>query len=436
MKFHTLLTLLMGIVLCACQDNVDITNVETIEPGPTEIPTVELTLRGWVTEPFSLFSADLNYLRIHNATVQLMFAGEVLAETNTDNDGYYEFPSLKVPAEDAFLYITAPGYYPNVSVVDGASPDYFSRYLFRSSFGNFSGEGLTGAKRYVRITGYLQEPTDASGATFYLTNLENELVGNYTSDGDLRFELSTVADEQLLFYYEFRCLSGGPIPIGSLSENLDLGNLFDLSVDFLEDQVAAEINATDCNGEALASGYAMLTRKDQTVSWSNTEFYFAEQCLLEDDPNAFLTYISTEPRRYGTVNIDYTGGDVLDLSVEVCEADRTFIEYSIDGGATNDLQWFTFFNQLPDGRAILKQITPSDAAPSGLSFELASAEGQTSADVRAFTQRNIDFGGNSLSVDIQLNNGEIVEGTFSGPVYNAAEDLIGNMEGSFRAKIQ
>ena len=436
MRFHTLIAILLGIVLAACQGNMDITSVEIEGPDPTPIATIERQLRGWVTEPFSLFSADLNSLRIHNASVQLIFEGEILAEANTDEDGYYEFPNLSIPAEEAFLYISAPGYYPNVSVVDGASPDNFNRYLFRSSFGDFSGEALTGAKRYVRITGYLQEPTDASGATFYLTNLDNKLVGNYTSDGDLRFELSTIADEPLLFYYQFRCLSGGPIPIGALSENVELGNLFDLSVDFLEDVVAAEINATDCSGQSLNSGYALLTRKEQTISWTNTEFYFAEQCLLEDDPNAFLTYVATEPRRYGTVNVNYTGGDALNLSVQVCEEDDTFIQYSIDGDVSNDLQQFTFFNQLPDGRAVLKQIIPSDATTSCLSFELAGTEGQISADVRSYTQENIDFGGDNLTLAIELNNGEIVEGTFAGPVFDATEQLIGNMEGRFRAKIQ
>lgn len=437
MKYGTLCLVLIGMLLQGCEKNSDLTSIEIIDPPPVEVSTIEVQLKGFVSDPYSLFSAQLNYLRIHNARVQLMFAGEALAEVNTDEDGYYEFPLLEVPANGAFLRISAPGYYPNVVVIDGESPSLSFPYLFRSSFGNFSGEGLTGAERYVRIYGYLQEPTNTGGATFYLTNADNELVGNYTSDGDLRFDISTVADEPLFLHYEFQCLRGGPIPIGSLSQSLNLGTVFDLSVDFLEDVVTGEINATDCGGGSIASGYGMITRDGQTIYRQETNFYYAEQCLLENDPTAFLTFVTRAPRRYGTVNINYSGGDELDLAVEVCTLDDTYLRYSVDGGPEQNIQLFTFINQLPDGRAILKQINPSVLESGCISFELrASSPGETTADLRAYTEGEIEFGGNALKLTILMNDGEFVEGTFSGPIFDTNEELIGNMEGSFRAKTQ
>lgn len=437
MKYYALCLIFIGSLLLGCDKNEDLSTEEIINPPPTEISTIEVSPRGYVTDPYSLFSAHLNYLRIHNARVELMFAGEALLEVNTDEDGFYEFPEVEVPANGTFLRITAPGYYPNVVVIDAESPTISYPYLFRSTFGNFAGEGLSNAERYVRIYGFLQEPTNTGGATFYLTNAENELVGNYTSDGDLRFDISTVADQPLFLHYEFQCLRGGPIPIGSLSQSLNLGTVFDLSVDFLEDLVTGEINATDCGGGSVSSGYGMITRNGQTIYRQETDFYYAEQCLLEDDPSAFLTFITTDPRRYGTVNINYSGGAELDLSVEVCTVDDTYLRYAIDDGPEQDLQLFTFMNELPDGRAILKQINPSIFDPGCLSVELlGSTPGATSGDVRAYTQGEIDFGGNGLTMTVLSNDGDFVEGTFSGPIFDTNEELIGNMEGSFRAKIQ
>ncbi len=437
MKYYALCLVLVGILSWGCEKNQDLTTIDIIDPPPVEINTIEVQLEGFVSDPYSLFSAQLNYLRIHNARVELMFAGEALAEVNTNEDGYYEFPLMEVPANGAFLKITAPGYYPNVVVIDGESPTLSFPYLFRTSFGDFAGEGLSEAERYVRIYGYLQEPTNTGGATFYLTNANNELVGNYTSDGDLRFDFSTVADEQLFLYYEFQCLKGGPIPVGSLSQSINLGTVFDLSVDFLEDLVTGEINATDCGGGNISSGYGMITRDGQTIYRQETDFYYAEQCLLENDPSAFLTFVTTSPRRFGTVNINYGGGDQLDLNVEVCTVDDTYLRYAVNDGPEQDIQLFTFINQLPDGRAILKQIDPSLSSPGCMSFELgASNPGETTADLRSYTRGEIEFGGNGLTLTIQQNDGEFVEGTFSGPIYDTDEQLIGNMEGSFRAKIQ
>lgn len=437
MKCQTWYALLLVATLLGCQANGDITDVDTTGPDPEPIPTMELELRGWVLDPYSLFSDHLDFLRIHNARVQLIFADEILAETNTDESGYYEFPLTIVPSEGAYLYITSPGYYSNVAVLDDDTPDSISSHLFRASFGTFSGEGLIDAEKYIRLSGSLQEPTDVGGATIYLTNSQNELVGNYTSDGDLSFEMSTVADQDLFLYYEFRCLRGGPIPIGSFSENLDVGTLFDPSTDFIEDLVSGAINATDCEGQSLPSGYGMITRKGQTIYRQETFSYYVEQCLLEDDPDAFLTYITTEPRRYGTATINYSGGDELDLSVEVCADDDTFLRFAIDDGPEENLQLFTFANILPDGRTLLKQINPSFTEPGFVSFELSTSSlGETTADLRAVEEWDIDFAGNDLNLTVQINDGEFIEGLFSGAVFDPFEVLIGNIEGSFRAKIQ
>lgn len=447
MKHYICYFLLLHLVLfSACQPNEDIT---TIEYDPLEsVEVTEMTIEGSVIEPFSYFSTVANLRRIHNATVQLIYEGEVLDEAYTDERGRYAFPPQLVPVEGAYLLATAPGYYPGSYKVDSFAIDflghgYFGFYILRETNENFAGERITSDEEKVVITGSLQSPSEADACVFYLTTNDNELAGVYASDLRPDFAITTLANTELKLYYRYRdCEVFEPISLGPFSENTHVGVLLDEDEPLVMPSVTIEGVANTCDGDP-ADGYVLINRNHRTIynigGLNDGQFWgFTEGCQFDTSPKITVTAITTDPRRYGEVTMNYTPGLALNPAIDICTEDDTYFHFSIDSGEEYTVSEFTVANILPDGRAIVKKMASDRFFNIIFSLEIAGTDADTDylGNLVCYQGVSTLFSVEDVVVHIDSNDGEFLEGTINGIAVSSFEETLGDITASFRARIQ
>lgn len=436
MQYRILHLLCIGLIMGGCQGNEDITSVENFGPFPVEVATTVMTLQGWVHEAYSPFSNSLNLLRLSNVTVALKYEDQTLDQTNTNSEGYFVFSEQDVPADGAFLEFTSSGYYPGISKIDTLPFDYYSNYILPQSSLLVNGQAIADREEYIILRGSLQEPTPGSGFTFFITNAANELLGTYTSDGDLGFKITTIPNEELFLYYQSHCGLTGPIALGVFNEDTDLGALFDGTYDFYEELVFGDVTVTECSGGSVNQDYLLLTVDGLTSFWDNGLSYYEQACLLANDPNAFITVVDPVAREFGEVSLNYTSGLQWDVAVEVCSEDATFLQVGLNGGPEIGLDLYTFSNVLPSGRAIVKQINPSGPNMGAIVFELQSALPGTTTGRLIITDghKMLRYSDNT-EFTIIANDGIYLEGSFNTNFFDEFEIPLGVITGTFKARI-
>lgn len=424
--------------LASCQKNIDNININSEFPSSELILTTDLTLTGGVSEHGSTWHwTNLNF-QLANVNVQLMFNGEILDETNTDETGLFAFPTQPVPDEGAYLLFESPGYYNNMVKVDAFSNSIYDTNLLRKTFPNISGEVISGGGPYIKLKGTLQNPTEANNLLYYITNATNELIGSTTSVGDLTdFTITTLADEELFLHYQLDCYPDGAISLGSFSEDTDLGVLLDQSFDFSKFYASGFFSTIyDCPGNEISEYSTFFKRNGLTTHSWGTAGFSGLDCDFLVHP-IIVTLATQNPRKYQEKIIDYSQNQSLFFDMTICTDDDTFIKYTIDNGAEITPDLFTYANVLPTGELLLKQKDPDYDNGTDITFIISNANvGSNSSDVIFYNGFTTFLNGNGVTTTIVMNDGEFVEGTFSGVVFDGYEVSLGTLSGSFKARIQ
>lgn len=438
------------LLLTSCQKNSDITETINGSPSSELISTIDFEWWVIVEEEESLYTwGDLYGNSIHNASVKLMFMGEVLWESNTDDSGRINFPEQPVPAEGAYFQFEAPGYYPLIVQVETESIPLWRVNMVRNTFPNINGEAILNAEKYITLTGQLQEPFTARESWYYITNSNNEIIGNALSGPEVpSFYMTTLPNEELFLHYNVECGEDDVISLGSFSESTDIGILLDQSFDFSHGYDLVSLNnVTECSTGIKLYGYELFYKEENlTFQAGGNSGFNIRDCQPAAYP-ILLSVATQNPRKYVEVTIMHTPGTQSNVpDQEVCEDDDTFLEYLIGNNMPGGAQVFTYADIQDDGQMVIKQTQNSLTKENRFSMVLSgSTPGSHQCNVNIIVREefatggwtNINgLGGHAINATITMNDGEFVEGTFSGEVLDTGEVSLGIMEGTFRARIQ
>jgi len=437
MKYINLSILFIALFLTACQ-NEDSLITETVLPTPVAVSVVDMEIAGWVNEQRNISHWTLLNQNLHNVTVKLMFDGVAIDEVNTGERGQFAFDEQPVPVEGAYLLFESEGYFNNVVKVDTITGSKFSTNLIRQTFPEISSEAISEGGPYIKLKGILVN-NFSDVPYYYITNSNNELIGTAQPYNDFtNFEITTLANESLFFHYVIDCFDIGTVELGAFSQDTDLGVLLDDSYNF-EKQLAGEFFTTyDCDGNQLEDISIFFQRDGLTVhSWGNSG-YADYQCNFELNPNMVVTVATQNPRKFAEIPITFVPDQDLITDIVICQDDDTYVNYTLGSGGTVDPDIFTYANILPDGRLLVKQKDKDYDYGTDISFEFADSNvgNNVLGNVIFYGAQGIQLGGTNLSTTITLNDGEYIEGTFTGAVFDPFESSLGNLSGSFRARLQ
>lgn len=433
----------------ACEKNRDITTIEIIEPAPVEL--VGTMASGQIIGSPSDLGKNYS-VRMYNALVQLIYKGEVLDETNTDGRGNYTFADQSIP-EGAYVKASAPGFFPNIRKVTVENSDgYFN--LVPDYFDLFTASSLEEGVEVVNIKGQLQPDNEGAGAYFYLVNENNELIGSFLSKNTLDFEITTIANTSVFLYHQNSpsCPLYGPVPLGLFTEDQDIGNVYPENNDAFKDQlVTVKGKAKDCKDTVLSSGGYYLVKygnttisyaPDQITSEESDRLFYAKQCELETAPEIIITAVNHEESLFGEYTLMYSGETLVEnITIRTCVTDDTFLSFSLDEEFI-DFNNFTTANFTSDGRVVVKQIAVNDDLIDGnIGFEFLSNGEPGTYEAKFILYLNSPSVGvitetQNLVVSVTSSDGEFMTGTISGEVFDAYRIPLGNLSGSFKARIQ
>lgn len=450
MKNIYLSFLLLAFLFTSCEKNSDLLETTTNTPSSEALATIDFSWWVIVEEEESLHNwGGLYGTSLSNVSVKLMFMEDVLWEDNTDYSGRVTFPEQTVPAEGAYFLFETSGYHPLIVAIEGETIPLWRVNMVRNTYPNINGEAIKDADSYITLTGLLQDPSTAREAWLYITNSDNEIVGNCIIGPEVpRFYMTTIPGEDLFLHYNVVCGGDGVVPLGSLSESQDIGVLVDQSFDFSYDTDLIYLdNVTECSTDEKLYGYELLYKVDDlTIQAGGNSGFRIPDCYTMDYP-ILLSVATQDPRKYIELTINHTPGQQTDVPDQsACDDDDTFLSYTIGGNSPGGGDVFTFANILPDGHVVLKQAQTSlnddsrfsmvlDGSTTGSHNSLVNIVVRDYITTNSWTSIN-SLGGNGLNVTITTNDGTFIEGTFDGEVMDTDEVSLGIMEGNFKARIQ
>ncbi|MFK8101454.1 MAG: hypothetical protein AB8G15_02970 [Saprospiraceae bacterium] len=451
--------LLLFLIITSCRKDENIT-IKT-EKNPSSVQVTNLSIEGFIqTEAStienvnSIYNSIDNYW-IQNATVELVYNGEVLASGTTDGGGFYELETLKVPLSGAVLKVKAPNYYPNALKID-VDTAFNTNVLNKSmgllprGYGDFSGEMISTDAPKVNITGFLKNSipnTTYKGMNMYIKDSYGRLVGNhlvvedYIGEYDYPFTITTLANQELYLYYQLNCHLSEPIPIGPLTEDLDLGKI-EFTENYPDEAVVLTTNITNCNGFST-NGYASAYFGQETsqshfwdLNGSHDYKNFALDCQLKIPRSIAVTAFRGSNFEYvGEKIVDYIPGQDLTANISVCDPNETYFKYELNGEPEKIVKSISFANKRPNGSAVLEIITIHESI---ISISTTGTYiGSHSGDfIYRSGDGRVNFSGEGITIVIDQNDGEYLEGTFSGTAVDPSENSLGVFAGSFKAKIR
>ena len=433
MKYINLIFLLLVFCLSACKKNEDFTNINKQVPPPQPIPTFDMDWSATVGENNSIWNWSQDIGKLHNVSIQLIYEGVLLDETNTDGMGKFTFSTQPVPEEGAYFRFESEGYYNTIIKADKGLNDISRLIMLPNPFPNINGEAISDGGSYITLKGKLQEPTGARFIWLYITNANNELIGTALTKNDgASFTMTTLPDEELFLHYNTECYPEGIISLGSFSEDTDLGVLLDQSFDLsITSRDIQFLNAYDCSGNEILD-YKLFYKRDGLTHPASNNSNIHPECRWLADP-VIATVVTQNPRKYQEKIINFSAGSTPSFDMTICDDDDTFISYSLGNNSEITANFFTSSNILTDGQLVLRQVGEERR----FTFIFPeSTLGNHTCKVVSYKNSEIDLGGSQLNSSITLNDGEFVEGTFNGEVLDAFETSLGTFEGNFRARIQ
>lgn len=433
MKYLNLAIVLLAVSITSCKKNIEVVNIKEEIPPAEQVPTIDLDWSAKVGEQNSIWNWSQDIGKLQNVSVQLIYDDVVLDATNTNGYGAFSFPSQQVPEEGAYFQFEAAGYYNTVIQADPFVNDISRLIMLPIGFPNINGEAISNGGPYITLRGKLQEPTGARFIWLYLTNANNELIGTALPNGDgASFTLTTLPDEELFLHYNTECHPEGIIALGSFSQDTDLGILLDQSFDFSFISRDVELlNVYDCSGNTI-SDYKLFYKRDGLTHPGSSNSNIHPECRWLAQP-VIATVVTQAPRKYQEKIINFTPGSTPTFDMTICEDDDTFINYTLGNSTTVIANFFTSANILNDGQLVLRQKGDDRR----FTFILPdSTLGTYECKVISYSGLEIDLAGLQLNASITWNDGEFVEGVFSGEVFDALENSKGILDGSFKARIQ
>lgn len=446
MKNATIGFLLITLFLFSCQNQDSIITEEVL---PVSEAATIITIKGKITERFSSFSPYLVEQQLNNVSVKLMHEGIMLDEVNTDGYGKYAFDEQLVPLDEAYLIFEAPGFYKNVAKLDSFETyNSFNNILLRKTFEGLNGDAISDEGSYIRL---ITEPAngDFLVPTFLITNANDELIGaNQQYVETSFFEITTLANEPLYFHHLTEC-GMQTIEMGPFSEDTNITPFLEGFILDNKDRETIKVNVFDCTGLALnGTDFKTFYKRGDLTSYGTNSSGTNNNpltpgklnCLIDEHPTTLVSIVTQNPRKYAETTIDYTSGQD-EVDINICEDDDTYLNYSVNGGTEIEPNLFTYANILPNGNLILKQTDPVYPEGTHIAFQIFdSTQGSTTNGEVLFNNQlegkiDVIIVGQNINVEINLNDGVFIEGTFSGEVYNALENSLGELSGSFRARL-
>jgi len=440
----------LAVLLTSCEQNSDIIETETNNPLSEAVETLNFSWWCIVEDMESLQDWSHTYgTSLQDVSVKLMYEEEVLWESNTNESGRVTIPEQVVPAEGAFILFESPGYYPLVVQIQDERIPLWRVNLIRDTYPGIEGESILDADEYITLTGLLQNPSTSRETWYYITNADDELIGNSLSGPEVpKFYMTTLPGEQLFVHYnDVVCGDHGVVELGPFTESTDIGTLLDNSFDFSfsYDLVYLD-NVNDCTTGDKLYGYDLFYKIDELTNEThgNSGFNIAD-CRSFDNP-ILLSIATQNPRKYVEHLVDHSPGQQTDVpDLQACEDDDTHFQYSA-GALTGGGDVFTYANILGDGQLVLKQTEHElvDQNRSTLIID-GSTEGSHTGNLNVVVRNTSSsgswsyingIGGHDLGVNITSNDGMFVEGNFSGEIYDADEISLGTVIGTFKARIQ
>lgn len=435
MKYSNLLFLSLILFLVACQKNLDKLETETKTTVSETTILDGVTWRAVVKEPETLKHYEDFSVGLHNVSVKLMSRGAIIEQTNTDETGTFELSAELVPS-DAYVLFESAGFHNAVVRVDDEFMGW-EMYMIPETQLGITQETHSTKEPHIALRGRIHEAFNGNDLWCYVTNANDELVGTVTRLSDFdNFYITTLPDEELFFHYSYECFPGNVIPLGSFSEDTDLGTLLDNFQEVPYERGRILFNkVNDCAGNKILGTDLYHKVNGLTKTGFGNTIVDIQECYLPQQ--ILLTATSQNPRKYQEmlVNLDAGVGAIIP-EINLCEDDDTFVRYSI-GGNDTQANIFTFANVLPDGRLVVKQAALDLINETSLSFVSGSASvGNSKGDALIYVLRDASFGGNGLDFNITMMDGEFIEGTINGEIFDTEEQSQGVLDASFRARIQ
>lgn len=437
MKNVGLFYLLLLPNIFSCQKNTDIIIPETIV---NNVEVVEIELNG-VVRPYHL-GEWRHYTPIQDVTVSLVYDNIILDEVNTDLNGSYFFAPQPVPLEGAHIVIEASGFFPNIQKI--YPPDsYLSEIiLLPNMFQNLNSLNDYIPEQKVSISGKIHEsdlapPQDA--LTIYAVNEAQEIIGYCRPNSDIiDFSLTTIANQSVTLMFHNVCGVFDTIQLGVLTEDIVLDDiLYEQTIEWIEinGQVA------DCNNESF-TGYLNFHYNERT-NFFNSGFRsggrfgssWINACEIEGT-QVLVSFVDYDYDFVGFTTVPYTAGQDISVDINECETNQTYFRYTLDGGMLVNDPSFTFVNII-ENEGVYFFVDRSGSCDIGGKFAESTTGTVSSGNMlfRTIGGVGVEQAAKDLPFNILSNDGDYIQGTFSGTLLDDQEYSLGQIEGSFKAKI-
>lgn len=284
---------------------------------------------------------------VYNATVKLIYEGEVIDQTITDKAGYFVFPNQPVPIKGAYLLIEKNGYFPNGKSISAESmgefPVFYNMMLLVDSYLPNKEEGLSSYPTLVEVKG-LFEYTNGNGQTpnrtMFALDKEGRVVGTaLTGPDDGHFSISIPKNQEVNLYLDLTCTRIGPISVEFLQEDTDLGTIkYDDPTQ--NDKFYIEGSFDDCDDSPIKGGNVIMKYADDKINILTIGHdgvlpkFYLEECQVSSPFLSFLIYdnkqdIIPNNDQYKKIKLPHVVGNDAIISTTICKQNDTYYNYDL-----------------------------------------------------------------------------------------------------------
>jgi hypothetical protein len=400
------------LVAFSCEKNQDITQVEVIDPEPTELNSE--VLNGQVI--------DSNFEPIAQAEVVVYEKGEVFASTLTDDFGNYEFPIGSFPVENTLVAARKAQYFENYQRIDRTFAEPVNIALVPEGYQGLQSSPLSPVNSMVLLSGSVINEVDGmgEGGVYVLLYDDFQFLGSAISNDNGTFSLLTEPDKAFNLIAKSPCQQGafGPFQFQPLQSDTTLAPFVD---DFADGIIATfSGSAVDCDGNPLNGGTVefrylpgTLNRIEYPLAGNGTFSFPFSSCGIDSENPVSIVIYDAANEKFGSASFLYDGSAQVDVgAISVCDQNGQFFEFSTpDTTYQIDEEWTVF--EILDKRSIGYS---SDNGICQLIFDYSENTGTFPIESFYFADYNDNYygiEGNGTVVITEVSPTRIV-GTFSG----------------------